>query len=340
VTTGLVWDERFLDHRAPPGHPEHAGRAQAIWQRLESEGLTARCRRVPAREAADEELERVHTARHVRAIDETARSAALQLDPDTYTSPGSALAARLAAGGLVNLAREVAEGRLDNGFALLRPPGHHAEAERAMGFCLFNNVAVAARAAQAAGLAQRVLIVDWDLHHGNGTQHSFREDPTVLYFSTHQFPFYPGTGAIEEIGGGDGRGTTVNVPFPGGMGDAEYVAAFERVLLPIAAEFDPELVLVSAGFDAADGDPLGAMRVSPAGYAALTRRVLGLARGRVVLALEGGYNLDAIARSSAECVRTLLGDREPEPGFGEPDRRARAVLDAVKAVQEEHWAGL
>jgi histone deacetylase 6 len=340
VTTGLVWDERFLEHRAPPGHPEHGGRAQAIWRRLESEGLAARSRSVPAREAADEELERVHTARHVRAIDETSRFAALQLDPDTYTSPGSALAARLAAGGLVDLAREVAKGRLDNGFALLRPPGHHAEAERPMGFCLFNNVAVAARAVQAAGLAKRVLIVDWDLHHGNGTQHSFREDPTVLYFSTHQFPFYPGTGAIEEIGGGDGRGATVNVPFPGGMGDAEYVAAFERVLLPIAAEFDPELVLVSAGFDAADGDPLGAMRVSPAGYAALTRRVLGLAGGRVVLALEGGYNLDAIARSAAECVRTLLGDREPEPGFGEPDRRARAVLDAVKAVQKEHWPGL
>src|SRR5262249_48502645 len=179
-------------------------------------------------------------------------------------------AARLAAGGLVDLAREAAAGRLDNGFALLRPPGHHAEAERAVGFCLFNNVAVAARAGQAAGAAKRGLIVGWGLHHGNGTQHTFREDPTVLYFSTHQFPFYPGTGAIEEIGGGDGRGTTVNVPFPGGMGDAEYVAAFERVLLPIAAEFDPELVLVSAGFDAADGDPPRALRLSSARYPAPT----------------------------------------------------------------------
>src|SRR5262249_18355024 len=198
-----VFDERFLDHRAPAGHPEHAGRAAAIWRRLETQGLAARCRRVPAREASDEELERVHTPRHVRAIAETARHEGLLLDPDTYTSPGSALAARLAAGGLADLALEVAAGELSNGFAVLRPPGHHAEAERAMGFCLFNNVAVAARAVQAAGAARRVLVVDWDLHHGNGTQHTFREDPTVLYFSTHQFPFYPGTGAIEEIGGGD-----------------------------------------------------------------------------------------------------------------------------------------
>ncbi len=340
MTTGLVFDERFLDHRAPPGHPEHSGRATVIWSRLESEGLAARGRRIPAREATDEELERVHTARHVRAIADTARQEALLLDPDTYTSPGSALAARLAAGGLVDLAREVAEGRLANGFAVLRPPGHHAEAERAMGFCLFNNVAVAARAVLASGAARRVLVVDWDLHHGNGTQHSFREDPAVLYFSIHQFPFYPGTGSVAEIGGGDGRGFTVNVPFPGGMGDAEYLAAFDGLLLPIAKAFDPDLVLVSAGFDAADGDPLGSMRVSPDGYAAMTRRLLGLGGGRVVLALEGGYDLGAIARSAAACVRTLLGDAAAEPEFGEPVRLARSSIDAARAVQREYWAGL
>ncbi len=340
MTTGLVWDERFLDHRAPPGHPEHAGRARAIWRRLESDGLAARCRRVPAREATEAELERVHAPHHVRAIADTARHEFRQLDPDTYTSRGSALAARLAAGGLTELASEVAAGRLSNGFALVRPPGHHAEADRAMGFCLFNNVAVAARAVQAGGSARRILIVDWDLHHGNGTQHAFREDPSVLYFSTHQYPFYPGTGSIAETGGGEGRGFTVNVPWPGGMGDAEYVAAFDRILLPIADAFEPELVLVSAGFDAADGDPLGAMRVSPEGYAALTRRLLDLAGGRVVLALEGGYNLDAIARSAAACVRVLLGDAGPEPAFGEPARIAQSVLDAVVCVQREFWAGL
>jgi acetoin utilization deacetylase AcuC-like enzyme len=240
----------------------------------------------------------------------------------------------------VDLALEVGAGRLANGFAVLRPPGHHAEAERAMGFCLFNNVAVAARAVQAAGLARRILVVDWDLHHGNGTQHSFREDPTVLYFSVHQFPFYPGTGSVAEIGGGEGRGYTVNVPFPAGMGDAEYLAAFDGVLLPIANAFAPDLVLVSAGFDAADGDPLGSMRLSSDGYAAMTRRLLALARGRVVLALEGGYDLGAIARSAAACVRALLGDAAVEPSFGEPARTARAAIDAARAVHREHWSGL
>jgi len=340
VTTGLVFDERFLEHRAPPGHPEHAGRAAAIWRRLEAQGLAARGRRVPAREATDAELERIHTPRHVRTIAETARHEGLQLDPDTYTSPGSALAARLAAGGLIDLVLEVARGRLSNGFAVLRPPGHHAEAERAMGFCLFNNVAVAARAAQADGAAKRILVVDWDLHHGNGTQHSFREDPSVLYFSIHQFPFYPGTGAVAETGGGAGRGFTVNVPFPGGMGDAEYLAAVDEVLLPVADAFAPELVLVSAGFDAADGDPLGSMRVSPAGYGAMTRRLIRLAGGRVVLALEGGYDLDAIALSAEACVRALLGETAPEPAFGEPARLARAAIAAVRDAQGDYWAGL
>ena len=198
-----------------------------------------------------------------------------------------------------------------------------------MGFCLYNNVAVAARAVQAAGAARRVLIVDWDLHHGNGTQHTFREDPSVLYFSTHQFPFYPGTGAVDEIGAGAGRGFTVNVPWPGGMGDAEYLAAFDRVLLPIARDFAPDLTLVSAGFDAAEGDPLGSMRLSPAGYAAMTSRLLTLSNGRVVLALEGGYNLDAISRSAAACLRVLLGEKPPAADPAEPRPTALRVIESV-----------
>jgi histone deacetylase 6 len=329
VTTGLLFDERFLAHRAPYGHPEHPGRLSAIWRRLSDEGLAGRCRAVPAREASHEELARVHTAGHIAAIDDTARDAFRQLDPDTYTCRDSALAARLAAGGLVDLAAEVASGRLANGLALVRPPGHHAEADRAMGFCLFNNVAVAARAVQASRAAERVLIVDWDLHHGNGTQNTFWEDPSVLYFSTHQSPLYPGTGALDEIGGGAGRGLTVNVPLPAGCGDAEYVAAFDRVLLPIARDFRPDLVLVSAGFDAAAGDPLGAMRLSPAGYAKLTELLTTLAGGRVVLALEGGYDLDAIAASAAGCLRVLLGQTPPHVEAGAPSPVAVRILDAV-----------
>ncbi len=339
MSTGLLFDQWFLTHAVPHDHPEHPGRLEAIWRRFKHEGLDEACRRVPAREATPEELCRVHTEHHIAAIEATAGGDFRQLDPDTYTSSHSALAARLAAGGLIELAAEVAAGRLDNGYALIRPPGHHAEADRAMGFCLFNNVAVAARALRAGGI-ERILVVDWDLHHGNGTQHAFREDSSVLYFSTHQYPFYPGTGAVEEVGGGAGRGYTVNVPWPGGMGDAEYLAAFDRVLLPIARQFDPDLVLVSAGFDAAEGDPLGAMHLSPDGYAQMTSRLMALADGRVVLALEGGYNLEAIARSSAACLRVLLGDSPPHEKPIVPDPAAAKVLDKVLGAQRRFWPGL
>ncbi len=349
MATGLVDDDRFLLHRAPYEHPEHPGRLSAIHGRLEEAGLVARCERVPAREATREELERIHTAAHVRAIASTANRDFSQLDPDTYASRGSYEAALLAVGGLVDLSLAVAEGRLSNGLALLRPPGHHAEADHAMGFCLFNNVAVAARAVQARGAAAgaarnpgatRVLVVDWDVHHGNGTQHSFWEDPTVLYFSTHQFPFYPGTGAIDEIGGGAGLGLTVNVPLPAGCGDAEYLAAFDRVLLPVARTFAPDLVLVSAGYDAADGDLLGSMRITPDGYARLTHRLLGLAGGRVVLALEGGYNLDAIARSAEASLRALFGEMADESLRPHPAPAVSRIFDRVHDVQRPYWAGI
>ena len=340
MTTGLVFDERFLAHRAPYDHPEHPGRLRAIQARLEADGLVGRCRQIPAREATDEELGRVHVPEYVAAIDATARQPFLQLDPDTYTSRDSALAARLAAGGLADLANLIADGRLENGFALLRPPGHHAEADRAMGFCLFNNVAVAARAVQASSAARRVLIVDWDLHHGNGTQHTFWEDPSVLYFSTHQFPFYPGTGAISELGDREGRGFTINVPWPAGCGDVEYLAVFDRILLPVAERFEPDLILVSAGFDAAEGDPLGSMRLSSAGYAAMTERLRRLAGGRIALALEGGYDLEAISAAAAACVRTLLGDPAPPEPRGRPSPAASRVLDAVTETTRPLWPGL
>ena len=340
MSTGLLYDARFLDHRAPYGHPEHPGRLQAIRGRFEDEGLVSRCADVPARAATDEELLGIHTPELLRQVAATAASDFLLLDPDTYTSRGSAWAARLAAGGLVDLTVEVLAGRLDNGFALVRPPGHHAEADRAMGFCLFNNVAVAARAAQARHLCERVLIVDWDVHHGNGTQHSFWDDPSVLYFSTHQFPFYPGTGAADDAGAGAGLGRTVNLPWPAGMADADYLAAFDRLLLPIAERFVPDLVLVSAGFDAADGDLLGGMRVSPAGYGAMTERLAGLADGRVVLALEGGYNLDAIAGSAAACLRVLLGESSPRSRFGQPSRIGARRIDEAIRVQRSYWPAL
>jgi acetoin utilization deacetylase AcuC-like enzyme len=339
VTTGLVYDEAFLLHRAPYEHPEHPGRLSAIWQRLSEDGLAARCRRVAAREATRAEVLAVHTLDHVQSVEATARCEFVDLDPDTFTSRDSAEAARLAAGALVDLVGEVLSGSLANGFALLRPPGHHAEAGRAMGCCLFNNVAVAAQAARRSGV-RRIAIVDWDVHHGNGTQHSFEEEPEILYFSTHQYPFFPGTGAIGEVGRGRGRGRTVNVAWPSGMGDAEYLAAFDRVLLPIACAFEPELVLVSCGFDAADGDLLGGMRLSAAGYAAMTQRVCSLARGRAVLVLEGGYNLEAISAAAAACTGVLLGDPRAPLDAGPPNMVAERVLRQVLETQRPFWPTL
>ncbi len=339
MTTGLVFDEIFLRHRAPYEHPEHPGRLAAIWKRLEEDGLVRRCRRIGARQATREELLEIHTPEHVDRVEETARHDFVQFDPDTYTSRDSAEAARRAAGGLVDLTREVVSGSIANGFGLVRPPGHHAEADRAMGFCLFNNVAIAAQAARRCGI-RRVLIVDWDVHHGNGTQASFEEDPDVLYFSTHQFPFYPGTGEIREVGRGEALGRTVNVAWPAGMGDAEHLAAFDRILLPIARSFEPELVLVSCGFDAADGDLLGAMRLSSSGYAAMTRRIASLAEGRVVLALEGGYNLDAIASAAAACTRVLLGEDAPESDAGPPNAVAERIIRRTLDAHRPFWPGL
>jgi histone deacetylase 6 len=335
--TGLVYDDAFLEHRAPYEHPENPGRLTAIRARLEKRGLFTACERVPAREATDDELLAIHEESLLATVAATARLEFVQLDPDTYTCAASARAARMAAGGLAELAIRVESGELSNGLALVRPPGHHAEADRAMGFCLFNNVAVAAAAARRAG-ARRVLIVDWDLHHGNGTQHSFWDDADVFYFSTHQYPFYPGTGSIEEVGGPHARGRTVNVPFPAGCGDAEHLAAFDRVLLPLARRFEPDLVLVSCGFDAAAGDPLGSMEISPGGYAAMTRRLQELAHGRVVLALEGGYNFTAIARSAEACLRVLLDEEETgELPSSDPSAPAVRVLDAVRRIQASHW---
>ncbi|MFN2387553.1 MAG: histone deacetylase [Thermoanaerobaculia bacterium] len=337
--TGLVYDDRFLRHAAPYDHPEHPGRLAAIWRRLEEEGLAARCMRVTSRSATPEELARIHTLGHIREVEASSGRQFSQLDPDTYAGPESAGIARLAAGGLVDLTAAVVRGEADNGIAFIRPPGHHAEADKAMGFCLYNNVAVAARAAQKIG-ARRVAIVDWDVHHGNGTQNSFYADGDVLYFSIHQFPFYPGTGWIEETGEGEGRGRTVNVPWPGGRGDADYLAAFDRVLLPIAERFAPDLVLVSCGFDAAEGDLLGSMRITPGGYARLTSRLRGLARGKIVLALEGGYNLDAISRSAAACVRVLLGEEAGGEGEADASPQADRILEQVLMALRPYWEGI
>jgi acetoin utilization deacetylase AcuC-like enzyme len=271
----------------------------------------AQLTRIEPRMAEDEWITRVHTAAYLASLKQHAPTTGrVPLDPDTSMSPGSLTAAYLAAGGALAAVDAIMTKQVEHVFCAVRPPGHHAEANRAMGFCLLNNVAIAVRYAQKKHGLSRVLIVDWDVHHGNGTQHSFEDDPSVLFFSTHQFPHYPGTGRESERGRGAGEGYTINVPMEAGEGDDEYRAIFRKVLVPAAEEFKPELVIISAGFDAHKDDPLASMGLTEAGYAELTGIVAGIAKtyaqGRILSSLEGGYNLTALAASVDAHVRGLL----------------------------------
>jgi len=347
LRTGIVIDSRFLNHQPGPGHPESSKRLEVIYDMLQEPGMAGRFREVPVRKASREELLLVHSPEYVDRIAATAGKRYTHLDPDTAASAGSYEAALLAAGGVCKAISMVLSRELDNAFALVRPPGHHAERSRSMGFCFFNNVAVGARYAQEQHHLKRVLVVDWDLHHGNGTQRSFEEDPSVLYFSTHQYPYYPGSGAFTEVGRNKGEGFTVNVPLSVGHGDGEYVGIFKKILRPIALEFNPELILVSAGFDIYKDDPLGGMGVTPGGFAALTRCVMEIAQascgGKIVMTLEGGYHLKGLRDSARAVLNELAGvsetDHQDVPTQG--DRKKMEHVE--KKVFEQHarfWKSL
>jgi acetoin utilization deacetylase AcuC-like enzyme len=306
LPTGLCTDERFHAHVPPSQHPERPERLMAIEHALAEAGVVARTVHVEARAATRQELERVHAPAYLDELESlVADGGSGWIDPDTYYSPGSWTAALLAAGATVELAERVADGRLANGAAFVRPPGHHATRDQAMGFCLLNNVAVAAAALRARGL--RVAIFDWDVHHGNGTEEMFADEPDVLYVSTHEWPQYPGTGAAQYAGRGGGLGYTVNVPLPAGTDEVAYLAAYRARVRPSIQRFRPDAILVSAGFDAHRDDPLGGLALVESTYDQLTRDLLALSP-RVAVVLEGGYDLRAIARSSVRVVRTLLGD--------------------------------
>ena len=311
---GLVEDPRFQHHQEPEGHPERAERLLAVAEAIDP--LRSSLVPVAARGAEPEELLAIHDEGHLRGLEAAAAHGPGRLDPDTYVSPASFDVACLAAGACVDLARAVARGDLDTGLAAVRPPGHHAEGDRAMGFCLFNNIAIAARAARAEGV-ERVMILDWDVHHGNGTQHSFETDPDVLYVSTHQFPYYPGTGDFGEVGIGRGEGTTLNIPLPAGCGDAEYLGVLQHLVVPAAEAFAPELILVSAGFDAHRDDPLAAMTVTGAGYRAMASQMRGLAEGlcegRLAYVLEGGYALSGLREGISAVLDSMLEDATAAP---------------------------
>lgn len=309
--TGLVYDPRYLDHDMGAGHPESPNRLRAIIQQLERSGTAARLVRIEPREAEDEWITQIHEPSYLAMLKSHAPvSGRVSLDSDTSMSSGSLTAAYLAAGGALAAVDAIMSKEVDHVFCAVRPPGHHAEAGHAMGFCLFNHVAIAARYVQKRYGLNRVLIVDWDVHHGNGTQHSFEEDPSVLFFSTHQFPHYPGSGRATERGRGAGEGFTINVPMQAGEGDEEYRAVFQQSLVPAAEAFKPEFVLISAGFDAHKEDPLAGMGLTEEGYADLTGIVADIARrhasGRILSSLEGGYHLTALAASVDRHIQALL----------------------------------
>jgi acetoin utilization deacetylase AcuC-like enzyme len=336
----IVDDERFDAHEERGGgHPECPERLAAARQGLYA-ALPAEARvTLPAREATDAELRRVHSDDCIRYVRARLSEGYGHLDADTYFAPGSREAAWLAAGAAIDLGTALAKGSAERGIALLRPPGHHATPDKSMGFCLLNNVALAAKAALASGLS-RVAIVDWDVHHGNGTQDAFYDDPRVLFISLHQYPFYPGTGAPREVGGGEGRGFTANVALPAGSGDATYGAAFRDVVLPLLRAHAPELVLVSAGFDAHARDPLASMQLSSASYGAMASALIALAdalgHGRIGFLLEGGYDLSALEASVGELGKSAAGRHSALPE-GTLRAAERAAIDATRAALAPYW---
>jgi acetoin utilization deacetylase AcuC-like enzyme len=335
MKVGLVYDSIYLEHDTGD-HVENSQRLVTTISYLEETGIKEKLTMLSPRPASMEELEMVHAPEYISSVKNKAERGGGWLDPDTVMCPKSYEVALYAAGGLLTAVEAAMKGEVDSAFALVRPPGHHALRSRAMGFCIFNNVAITAKFALSNFNLDRVLIADFDVHHGNGTQDTFYADPQVLYFSTHEYPFYPGTGRMEEIGTGEGAGTTVNVPMAAGWGDEEYLRAFNEVLVPVARRFRPQLILVSAGFDPHWADQLAMMRVSITGFAQmvmiLKKLAAELCQGRLIFTLEGGYNLRVVA-SSIKAVFDVLSDgQEIDDPIGEAAAGKPAGFD--KHIEE------
>ena len=311
--TALFADARCREHLAGVQHPERPERFDAVMDGLRNAGLLDRLQALPARTATHDELLLCHTSEYLKTARHDVRAGYHDLTTgDTQITPASWDVALLAAGGVLNAVDAVVTGQARNAFCAVRPPGHHATPTRGMGFCIVNNIAIGARYAQRRHGLERILIVDWDVHHGNGTQDTFYTDPSVFFFSTHQWPLYPGTGRADETGAGAGKGHTMNFPFPAGSGRHEILGAIEHSLIPAADRFRPDLVMISAGFDSRIGDLLGAFTLTDRDFTDLTRTVMGIAEkhagGRVVSVLEGGYTLSGLASASAAHVEALAGD--------------------------------
>ncbi len=328
--TGILFDRRYLDHDMGSFHPESPRRLEAILDMIE-ESVVFPYMSISPRASREDELLWIHTPEYVEAVRSTAGQERVVLDPDTSTSPRSYETAILAVGGLFECLDRILSGQIRNAFAPVRPPGHHAEAGRAMGFCLFNNVALAAEYLLRQHGLSRILVVDWDIHHGNGTQNAFLTRDDVFYFSTHQYPHYPGTGHWTETGTGKGAGFTLNVPLMPGKTDEDFLYIFKHILSPAARKFAPDAILVSAGFDIAATDPLGGMDITARGFAALTLELRALAedlcQDRLLIALEGGYDLTALADGSREVLRQLSGTGP------DPDIRAEASPELARELE-------
>lgn len=341
MKTGIVKDWRYLEHNMGDAHPESPERIRAIYKMLEEEKALASLHLIAPRPATEKEVALIHTQEYVEQIKETAGRERVYLDPDTSTSPRSYEVALLAAGGLLEAADRIMAGKVRSAFALVRPPGHHAEASQAKGFCLFNNVAIAAQYLVEKWGLRRVLIVDWDLHHGNGTQNAFYSRDDILFFSTHQFPHYPGTGHWSEVGDGKGEGFTVNVPLAPGKTDDDFLFIYRKLLAPIAAAYKPEFILVSAGFDIFAGDPLGGMEVSVKGFGAMAGELMNLAQqtaqGRLLLTLEGGYNLFGLQDGVRSVLLALDGQGSESPAKLSISASLERELGPVFKVQKAFW---
>jgi len=338
--TGIVRDDRFLEHKTGVHHIEVPRRLETVYRMLDRDALIERLVPIAPRFISLEELETIHTPQYIEKIMDTAGEPLLYLDPDTVTSEKTCAAAFLAAGSVLEAVRCVMAGELDNAFALIRPPGHHAEKNRQMGFCIFNNMGLAAEYARMQFGLSRILVVDWDLHHPNGTQHIFEQTDQVLLFSTHRFPFFPGSGDVSEIGHGKGTGFTINVPLPSQKNDTDFCDIYSSILVPLAREYQPQLILVSAGFDTHHDDPIGGMRVTERGFAYLTETLMTLAdetcQGKIVFMLEGGYDLGAMRKSAKAVLETMLDGMSADmrQKMEHRIRNGSSVSDIIATVKE------
>ena len=339
IKTGVAFDPLFLKHNQS-GHPENAKRLEAIMLKLKNNGLLEQLVDVKSRAATEDEITLCHTKKYFDYLRKFTEQGGGYLDPDTYSNEFSFKAASVAVGTSIDLTNAIINGELNNGFALLRPPGHHALSNRSMGFCLFGNISIAAKLALKQAAIKKIAIVDFDVHHGNGTQALVGDDPNILFISSHQYPFYPGTGSIREIGNGDAEGTIINIPLEAGVGDKSFNMTYEEIVIPALHRFNPDLVLVSAGYDAHRDDPLANLNLNLTGYNWICRKLINLANeicsGKIVFFLEGGYNLDVLSNGVSNAIKALMDidsydDPLHEQEFQEPD-----ISKLIKELKQIH----